>query len=297
MNPTGAALEFGGSKSRPPDRFDIDKYQEIQSSRSLLPFAQDRLQQLVNDEFEKRAAMRGFQGMRGKKSAYDSLGDYYYYKRAPMGFQGMRGKKDFSSDYGESDKRAPMGFQGMRGKKSYEEVLEDSEKRAMMGFQGMRGKKMSEDYDDTEWLDGEWLDKRAPMGFQGMRGKKASSFDELYKRAPMGFQGMRGKKDMFYDHEDFPESFDSEKRALLMGFHGSRGKRSINSYDEAESRPWQKRSVYRFFGSRGKKNPRWELRGKFVGVRGKKWSPSLSQQPPSVYQDLALVNGDRTRRR
>lgn len=43
-----------------------------------------------------------------------------------------------------------------------------------------------------------------------------------------------------------------------------------------------KRSPYRFFGSRGKKNPRWELRGKFVGVRGKKWS-----QPPPRLEILA----------
>lgn len=35
---------------------------------------------------------------------------------------------------------------------------------------------------------------------------------------------------------------------------------------------YEKRSPYRFFGTRGKKNPRWEMRGKFVGVRGKKWS-------------------------
>lgn len=34
----------------------------------------------------------------------------------------------------------------------------------------------------------------------------------------------------------------------------------------------EKRSPYRYFEMRGKKNPRWELRGMFVGVRGKKWA-------------------------
>lgn len=58
-----------------------------------------------------------FQGMRGKKDAFENYVDYYiepdmdFDKRAPMGFQGMRGKKD-------TDKRAPMGFQGMRGKRN-----------------------------------------------------------------------------------------------------------------------------------------------------------------------------------
>lgn len=33
-----------------------------------------------------------------------------------------------------------------------------------------------------------------------------------------------------------------------------------------------KRAQRGFFGMRGKKIPRWELRGKFVGVRGKKWA-------------------------
>lgn len=35
----------------------------------------------------------------------------------------------------------------------------------------------------------------------------------------------------------------------------------------------EKRSP-RYSGIRGKKNPRWEIRGKFVGVRGKKWAAS-----------------------
>lgn len=34
----------------------------------------------------------------------------------------------------------------------------------------------------------------------------------------------------------------------------------------------EKRSPFRYFEMRGKKNPRWELRGMFVGVRGKKWA-------------------------
>lgn len=34
----------------------------------------------------------------------------------------------------------------------------------------------------------------------------------------------------------------------------------------------EKRSPFRYLGVRGKKNPRWEFRGKFVGVRGKKSS-------------------------
>lgn len=34
----------------------------------------------------------------------------------------------------------------------------------------------------------------------------------------------------------------------------------------------EKRSPFRYLGVRGKKNPRWEFRGKFVGVRGKKAS-------------------------
>lgn len=50
---------------------------------------------------------------------------------------------------------------------------------------------------------------------------------------------------------------------------------------------FEKRS-YGFFGTRGKKNPRWEIRGKFVGVRGKKWDP----QPELLHeeQDETLVN-------
>lgn len=47
------------------------------------------LERLLNDELVKRAAMRGFQGMRGKKAVDDEM----YDKRAPMGFQGVRGKK------------------------------------------------------------------------------------------------------------------------------------------------------------------------------------------------------------
>lgn len=41
----------------------------------------------------------------------------------------------------------------------------------------------------------------------------------------------------------------------------------------------EKRSPFRYFEMRGKKNPRWELRGKFVGVRGKKWAPYEDDSP------------------
>lgn len=46
------------------------------------------------EELEKRTIM-GFQGMRGKKNAFENYVDYYmdpdmdFDKRAPMGFQGM----------------------------------------------------------------------------------------------------------------------------------------------------------------------------------------------------------------
>ncbi|XP_012530226.1 tachykinins isoform X2 [Monomorium pharaonis] len=252
------------------------------------------------EDYEKRAPM-GFQGMRGKKILEDD-----YYKRAPMGFQGMRGKKSLEEVLNEIEKRKAMGFYGTRGKKTYvfeypqdyekrllatgfqgmhdkmKEFPADWEKRAPMGFQGMRGKKALLD-------EIEELEKRALMGFQGMRGKKdnfenyvdyTDSDMDFDKRAPMGFQGMRGKK-------------DTDKRAL-MGFQGMRGKRSIgqrfgtdmdfgtrslHEYQGMGDRRHslascqvEKRSPFRYFEMRGKKNPRWELRGMFVGVRGKKWA-------------------------
>ncbi|XP_012054892.1 PREDICTED: tachykinins [Atta cephalotes] len=251
------------------------------------------------EDYDKRAPM-GFQGMRGKKAILEDE----YYKRAPMGFQGMRGKKSLEEVLSEIEKRAAsLGFYGTRGKKTYifeypqdyekrllamefqdmhNKIKEEWEKRASMGFQGMRGKKAL--YDEIEELE-----KRTLMGFQGMRGKKDGfeNYIDYYiddpdmdfdKRASMSFQGMRGKK-------------DTDKRAP-MGFQGMRGKRSVgqrfepstnfgplNEYQGMGNRRHilascqvEKRSPFRYFEMRGKKNPRWELRGMFVGVRGKKWA-------------------------
>lgn len=39
---------------------------------------------------------------------------------------------------------------------------------------------------------------------------------------------------------------------------------------------FDKRALFGYFDTRGKKVPRWEIRGKFVGVRGKKWSPTTN---------------------
>ena len=112
--------------------------QEGLASSKHLRYPDAYLEGLLQQQelMEKRASMRGFQGMRGKKSAgdyyynepayyaYGAAGppDYYYDKRAPMGFQGMRGKKSSYDEDEGTGKRAPMGFQGMRGKKSLEEV-------------------------------------------------------------------------------------------------------------------------------------------------------------------------------
>ncbi|XP_011702407.1 PREDICTED: tachykinins isoform X1 [Wasmannia auropunctata] len=252
------------------------------------------------EDYEKRAPM-GFQGMRGKKTLLEDD----YYKRAPMGFQGMRGKKSLEEVLSEIEKRAAMGFYGTRGKKAYVfEYPQDYEKRLLaMGYQGM--------HDKMKEFPAEW-EKRAPMGFQGMRGKKAllDEIEELEKRALMGFQGMRGKKDDFENYVDYyidpdldfdkraPMGFqgmrgkkDTDKRAP-MGFHGMRGKRSVGQRFEPDMDfgtrslseyqglidrrralecQVEKRSPYRYFDMRGKKNP-WELRGLFVGVRGKKWA-------------------------
>ncbi|XP_051159797.1 tachykinins isoform X1 [Leptopilina boulardi] len=247
---------------------------------------------------DKRAPM-GFQGMRGKKEYLVPIFEDPYYnedfekRAAMMGFQGMRGKKNINDD--EFDKRGPMGFQGVRGKKSLEEILEDMEKRSKAGFHGTRGKKSyAYDYPDE-------FEKRAlAMGFQGMRGKREEFNDEWEKRAPMGFQGMRGKKNALDDIQEL------QKRAI-MGFQGVRGKRNIEqssvTKNEGEKRKllsfqgpmrdredsvpqnFEKRSPFWHFGSRGKKNPRWEFRGKFVGVRGKKWVPS-SQEDESRLKNL-----------
>ncbi|XP_033214153.1 tachykinins isoform X2 [Belonocnema kinseyi] len=234
-----------------------------------------------NDVAQEKRAPMGFQGMRGKKDLLSSENDEYS-KRAPMGFQGMRGKKTISDE--NFSKRGPMGFHGMRGKKSFEEILEDIEKRALMGFHGMRGKK-SYTFDYPE----EYEKRSLAMGFQGVRGKREELTEDWGKRAPMGFQGMRGKKNSLDDVQEL------HKRAI-MGFQGMRGKRSVeNSYgstsdstkraslslqgslrDRGESAPYyfKKLSPFRYFGIRGKKNPRWGIRGKFVGVRGKKWKAS-----------------------
>ncbi|XP_011347699.1 tachykinins isoform X1 [Ooceraea biroi] len=236
---------------------------------------------LLEEEYYKRAPM-GFQGMRGKKSLEEVLGEIE--KRAAMGFQGTRGKKTYIFEYpqgyekrllamgfqgmrGKKDeipteweKRAPMGFQGMRGKKTLLDEIEELEKRAIMGFQGTRGKKDGyENYIDY-YMDPMDFDKRAPMGFQGMRGKKDSD-----KRAPMGFQGMRGKRNMA---QRFGTDADFETRSSIE-YQGTGDRRNALALCQVE-----KRSPFRYFEMRGKKNPRWELRGMFVGVRGKKWAPA-----------------------
>ncbi|XP_076173461.1 tachykinin [Ptiloglossa arizonensis] len=264
----------------------------------LIPDFEDTY--LPDDEYEKRAPM-GFQSTRGKKT---SLSDEYY-KRAPMGFQGMRGKKSFEEILDEIDRRAIMsGYQDPKSKEIYSLDYPDDYGKEMlaMGYQDTRDKK--------DEILGEWK-KRAPMGFQGMRGKKTilNAIEELEKRAIMGFHGMRGKKDMFDNYVDYsinPSDYDkrgtdfqdtegneSFKRAR-MGFHGMRGKRDVTriygpssniarttmSYQDRNDRrnelagyEIEKRSPFRYFGVRGKKNPRWEFRGKFVGVRGKKSLP------------------------
>ncbi|KAK0173373.1 hypothetical protein PV328_006583 [Microctonus aethiopoides] len=238
-----------------------------------------------NDDYEKRAPM-GFQGMRGKKTMVEDE----YYKRAMMGFQGMRGKKSLEEIYDETQKRNNFGLPDMSSNKMYADEYPDRfDKRVMsMGFQGMRGKKNN--YDVIK----EW-EKRVPIASNDDMRNRQNIIDELEnyeKRAIMGFQGMRGKKndvDSYYnDYELYP--LESEKRAL-MGFHGTRGKRSddrffgmrdkrnVRSVALQESRfddnplQFDKRASYGFFGMRGKKIPRWEIRGKFIGVRGKKWSP------------------------
>ncbi|XP_043279700.1 tachykinins isoform X1 [Venturia canescens] len=254
------------------------------------------------DEYLKRAPM-GFQGMRGKKA----ITDEDYYKRAAMGFQGMRGKK--SSEFifdkiphyigdgsgkrtnlleytDEYEKRAPsMGFQGMRGKR--EEFEDEWSKRAPMGFQGMRGKKsLLAEINDLE-------KKRAMMGFQGMRGKKSDPsvyYNELRPVRSIDYSDLKKK------------TSDLKNKRLNVGFFASRGKRSeldtdnyakMSTYDlqdvladeiaedlflrdhftdRMNVAPLQfyKRSAYGYSGTRGKKIPRWEIRGKFVGVRGKR---------------------------
>ncbi|XP_070155338.1 tachykinins isoform X1 [Polyergus mexicanus] len=274
---------------------------------------------------EKKAPM-GFQGMRGKKM----ISEDEYYKRAPMGFQGMRGKKSFEEvlgeiekkaamdfydtrekktyvfeypeDYekrllamgfqdtrdklkelpGEWEKRAPMGFQGMRGKKSLFDEIEELEKRTIMGFQGMRGKKNAfENYVDYYMNPDMDFDKRAPMGFQGMRGKKDSD-----KRAPMGFQGMRGKRNT-------GQRFDTGMDFNIRSSNDYQG--TSNRRNDLSSCQLEKRSPFRYFEMRGKKNPRWELRGMFVGVRGKKWATAPYEEDSpfiSVFDNTERIGMD-----
>ncbi|XP_070530399.1 tachykinins isoform X2 [Cardiocondyla obscurior] len=305
-----APMGFQGMRGKKDIIPTVEEEHNELSKRTLADFedkissASDAEDNLLQDEFDKRAPM-GFQGMRGKKDYLipDFEDAYYredYAKRAPMGFQGMRGKKSGLDD--EYYKRALMGFQGMRGKKSLEEVLDEIEKRIPMGFYGTRGKKTyvleyPQDYErkllalrfqdmrDKIKEFPEW-EKRAPMGFQGMRGKKAllDEIDELEKRALMGFQGMRGKKDNMENYVDYIDpDVDFDKRAP-MGFQGMRGKKDTDKRapmgfqgmgdrrHALASCQVEKRSPYRYFEMRGKKNPRWELRGMFVGVRGKKWA-------------------------
>ncbi|XP_014213636.1 tachykinins isoform X1 [Copidosoma floridanum] len=295
-NDVGAS-EFSDAetKKRPAqDLSDLEKYhqmQELRDAGNLMRQLRELDEVLLGpSDYEKRASMRGFQGMRGKKSnePYDGGARGYYYLDESM-----------------LDKRAPYSaFQGVRGKKSLEEVMMgEAEKRARMaGFQGMRGKK-SEDFEDS---DVEWHEKRAPShGFQGMRGKKGMTLrdlydDELVKRALSSFHGMRGKKDMTYEP---PNDFDNyvDKRPMMMSFHGMRGKRSLPTKPEdaaggGGSYKLEKRSPYRFFGSRGKKNPRWDSRAikGFVGVRGKRLEQPkqlVSTWPSSadVYDELELA--------
>ncbi|XP_053997598.1 tachykinins [Hylaeus anthracinus] len=264
----------------------------------LIPDFEDTY--LPDDVYEKRAPL-GFQSTRGKKT----LPSDEYYKRASMGFQGMRGKKSFEEILDEIERRAALaGLQDPNSKETYLlDYPEDYEKRILaMGYQDVRDKK--------DEILGEW-EKRAPMGFQGMRGKKTifDAIEELEKRAALGFHGMRGKKDMFDNYVDYsidPSDYakrgtdfqgtdggESFKRAR-MGFHAMRGKRDAsqiygpsssiarstinyqgtnNRGNELATYEIEKRSPFRYFGVRGKKNPRWEFRGKFVGVRGKKSLP------------------------
>ncbi|XP_076396113.1 tachykinin isoform X1 [Megachile rotundata] len=262
----------------------------------------DPLASLEYYDYEKRAPM-GFQGMRGKKEDYR--------KRAPMGFQGMRGKKSLeqildelkerrfldprenyiNSDYPEEkrwyqgvcdenddpaewEKRAPMGFQGTRGKKIILDALEELEKRDMdfqvskllanfplgrdtlyVALQGLRGKKDPfDDYLDYSISPSDY-EKRA----MDLRDSEGS---ESFKRARIGFHGMRGKRDAAKIYGS-----NSSIARTTMGYRqGSDRENELAAYGI------DKRSPFRYLGARGKKNPRWEFRGKFVGVRGKKSS-------------------------
>ncbi|XP_043528315.1 tachykinins isoform X1 [Frieseomelitta varia] len=254
----------------------------------------DVADELFSEETNKRAPM-GFQGMRGKKALLDDE----YYKRAPMGFQGMRGKKSLEEILDQIKKKATTRFQDPRGQDVYLiDYPEDYEKRvlSMDGFSNVFDKK-----DEFPW------EKRAPMGFQGTRGKKSilDTWENLDKPSLIDLHDFERRKDTIDDYLDYsinPSDYDTRaadfqdiensgspfKRAR-MGFHGMRGKRNageiygFNSSTAGTTIGYQgvpnlavyeieKRSPFRYLGVRGKKNPRWEFRGKFVGVRGKKAS-------------------------
>ncbi|XP_012344213.1 tachykinins [Apis florea] len=301
-----AAMGFQGKKnsaSLNSENFGIFKralmgFQGVRGKKNSI--INDVKNELFPGDINKRAPM-GFQGMRGKKASFDDE----YYKRAPMGFQGMRGKKSLEEILDEIKKKAATRFQDSRSKDVYLiDYPEDYGKRvlSMDGYQNIPDKK--------DGLLGEW-EKRAPMGFYGTRGKKIilDALEELEKRGIMDFHGLQHKKDTFDDYLDYAVNpFDYEKRSTdfqdiesgsesfkraRMGFHGMRGKRdatgiygsnsstvgTIFGYQDIRNRgdnipiyEVEKRSPFRYLGVRGKKNPRWEFRGKFVGVRGKKSS-------------------------
>ena len=84
------------------------------------------------EDLEKRA-LKGFQGVRGKKRYLFEYPEVYEKRALAMGFQGMKGRKgELNDDWG---KRAQMGFQGMRGKKNSLGEVQELHKRAIIGFQ------------------------------------------------------------------------------------------------------------------------------------------------------------------
>ena len=119
------------------------------------------------------------------------------------------------------------------------------------------------DFQDIENSGGPF--KRARMGFHGMRGKRNAGeiygFNSSTVGTTIGYQGIytncatleKRKKD--YDQMEI-------LRTVLL----ETGVPNLAVYEI------EKRSPFRYLGVRGKKNPRWEFRGKFVGVRGKKAS-------------------------
>ena len=258
------------------------------------------------DDYEKRAPM-GFQGMRGKKSSPEDG----YYKRAPMGFQGMRGKKSLDEILEEIRKRTVTRFPDPR-----EEYLIDYPED--LADRGTWSTVYQSICDKNEDIAG------ASAGFQESRGNRIilDALEELEKRTDMDFHGLRGKKDPFDNYFDYSITpSDYEKRAVdlqdsegsesfkraRIGFHGMRGKRDAaqiygsnssnarttmgyrqgisNRGNELAAYEIDKRSPFRYLGVRGKKNPRWEFRGKFVGVRGKKSSSPLqtTEQGQAVF--------------